>query len=73
LDKNNYENISENGVKYMENKKERNPCNSINTDSPTLSFMHNGISITVSFSPSPEHTVSIEDLVDILFSSVDQV
>lgn len=57
----------------MDNKKERNPCKSINTDSPTLSFVYNGISITISFSPSPEHTVSIEDLVDILFSSADQV
>ena len=57
----------------MDNKKERNPCNSINTDSPTLSFVHNGMSITVAFVPSPEHTVSMEDLVNILFSSADQV
>ena len=55
------------------NKKERKPRNNENTDSPTLSFVHNGKSITVAFVPSPEHTVSMEDLVNILFSSVDQV
>ena len=55
------------------NKKERNPRNTANTDSPILSYVYNGMSITVSFSPSPEHTVSMEDLVNILFSSADQV
>lgn len=54
------------------NKKERNTPNMVNTDSPTLSFVYHGMSVTVSFAPSPEHTVSMEDLVNILFSSADQ-
>lgn len=54
------------------NKKERNLRNAVNTDSPTLSFVYHGMSVTVSFAPSPEHTVSIEDLVNILVSSTAQ-
>ena len=56
----------------MDNK-ERNTQNQNNSSSPKLSYVHNGMSVTISFAPSPEHTVSIEDLVDILFSSADQV
>ena len=50
------------------NKEERNLRNAVNTDSPTLSFVYHGMSVTVSFALSPEHTVSMEDLVNILFS-----
>ena len=56
----------------MDNKKERNSRNAVNTDSPILSYVYNGMSITVSFAPSPEQTVSMEDLVNILFSSANQ-
>ena len=54
------------------NKKERNTRNAVNTDSPTLYFVYHGMNITVSFAPSTEHTVSMEDLVNILFSSANQ-
>jgi hypothetical protein len=51
------------------NKKERNSQNTVNIDSSILTFMYNGMSVTVSFAPSTEHTVNMEDLVDIFMSN----
>ena len=50
-------------------KKERNPHNEANSISPTLSYIHNGMHVTISFAESSDHTVCMDDLVDILFGS----
>ena len=58
---------------YMANKKkERNPHNETNSISPTLSYIHNGMHVTISFAKSSEHTVCMDDLVNILFGSFEQ-
>ena len=53
-------------------KKERNPHNETNSISPTLSYIHNGMQVTISFAKFPEHTVCMDDLVNILFGSFEQ-
>ena len=57
----------------MANKiKERNPQHETNSISPKLSYIHNGMHVTISFAQSPDHTVCMDDLVDILFGSFEQ-
>ena len=53
-------------------KKERNPQHETNSISPTLSYIHNGMHVTISFAESSDHTVCMENLVDILFGSFEQ-
>ena len=53
-------------------KKERHHHNEANSISPTLSYIHNGRHVTISFAESSEHTVCMDDLVDILFGSFEQ-
>lgn len=53
-------------------KKERIHQKETTSISPTLSYIHNGMHVTISFALSSEHTVRMDDLVDILFGSFEQ-